>query len=517
MRVVLLSLAALSVWTGTAAAAPADDQKAVALLEKIVAGPDAATRTAAIKELDAVAPHAVEAIGTWIVRSHTSDVDTRRGVLRSIEAEVPDKSGKFAVVRQTGSERKANDEVDWLTALQALPPSTPGVGEVIADDAAIRALAATSDITAASRIMDVAFNDATMIYRDECGRYLRKMEPYSIPSLIKESAGTGDRKRYGNFQLERIDRQDPIKALDAAIGDEALQIAIIDVYRTTKLREAVHAVWTRVNADAPRVREAARATWMEYITGPEPKPAPKEFLKLPGGKLTKKAKPLWLTYRELADNELRRSANELLHESYSLEDPNTITDSSGPDIEPIDQVDVTKRLFAYYDGERAKRDGALWSEAQAKAVAGDLAGATALVDRLVATTPDRPEKVDMAKLYAQWAKQLESKQQWSDAAAAYSKAHGLDPTAATANANLAAHHYALGMALKAKGKDGGPDFRRAIALNPSYAPAQEAAEQAEEEAGRGRPTWMLYAAVGAATVALLLCAAALAMRRRRTA
>jgi len=60
---------------------------------------------------------------------------------------------------------------------------------------------------------------------------------------------------------------------------------------------------------------------MEYITGPPPPPAPVAKLNLPGGKKTKKAKPLWLTYRELADNELRKAANELFHEDYPLEDP----------------------------------------------------------------------------------------------------------------------------------------------------------------------------------------------------
>ena len=56
---------------------------------------------------------------------------------------------------------------------------------------------------------------------------------------------------------------------------------------------------------------------MAYITGPPPPPAPMKKLVLPGGKLTKKEKPLWLTYRELADNELRKARNELLHDRLS--------------------------------------------------------------------------------------------------------------------------------------------------------------------------------------------------------
>ena len=381
--------------------------------------------------------------------------------------------------------------------------------------AAIRALAATKDVRAAAVIFDVAFGEDAIIYRDECGRYIRKMEPYSIPALTRESASgkDADRRRYATWQLERIDRQDPLKALAAAAGDERLTIAVLDVFRETRLREAVHAVWTKVDADSPAVRDAARAAWMAYITGPPPPPAPRKKLTLPGGKLTKKPKPLWLTYRELADTELRRAANELLHEDYPIEDDTRLDDKEeNVKTEKINLEDVTKRLFAHFDGERAKKEGAQWGAAKAKADAGDLGAAAAMLDRLIATNAERAERAEMATVYAQWGKQLEGKQQWAEASAAYSKAHGLDPKAAAASARLAAHHYALGKALEAQGKDGGPDFRRAVALSPDYAPAQAAAERTTPS---GKPTWMLLAAVIAAALAMALFG--VAMLRRRAA
>ena len=92
----------------------------------------------------------------------------------------------------------------------ALPSDTAGLGEVVADDAAIRALAKTNDIHGAAVLFTTAFGDDTIIYRDEIGRYLRKMEPYSIPALIVESQNKNyDKKRYANYQLERLDRQEP--------------------------------------------------------------------------------------------------------------------------------------------------------------------------------------------------------------------------------------------------------------------------------------------------------------------
>ncbi|HEY4179229.1 MAG TPA: hypothetical protein VGM90_20440 [Kofleriaceae bacterium] len=516
-RALLLVLVAASSVAGATspAAAGTDDAKATEILQRIAKGPDANARKAAIKELDAIAPTAVEGIGAWLAKEHATSVDDRRTVLVAIKALVPDKKGRFDVpARASGKELQADDDLDWMAKLLDQPDS-PALGETIADDAAIRALAESHVIAAAQPIFDAAFNDSTMIYRDECGRYLRKMEPYSIPVLTKEAAGKNDRKRYGTYQLERMDRQEPGKALAAAAGDEALTIAIIEVFKETKIREAVHAVWLKVNDDRPRVRAAARDAWKDYITGPPPPGAPRQKLKLPGGKFTKKEKPMWLTYRELADNELRKAANDLLHEDYPIEDPTSLTDTE-KSTKPvkIDLVSVSQQLYDYYDGERTKIDAAAWTAAKAKADANDLPASAAMLDRLLAQNPNRENKDGMADIYFRFGKQLEDKKQYADAAAAYSKSEGLAPKGPHAKDALAAHYFMLGKSLEATGKDGGPDFRRAVALKPDYAPAQDAAAAAPSSGSGKRPVWMLYAAVLAGGVALLLFA--LAMVRRRS-
>ena len=488
------------------------DAKVVAVLEKIVAGPDSATREKQIAELIKITPEAIDAVGEWLVREHQFEAFTdRKKVLVAIKAQVPDKTGKFTMPwsRPSNKELQADDEVDWLKALLDHSSGDPAEGEVIADIAAIRALAATKDIHAAQLIFNAAFSETSMIYRDECGRYLRKMEPYSIPALTRESwSRNTNRKRYGTWQLERLDRQDAAKALAAATGDEQLQVAILDVFRETHHREAVHAVWATVDAGSQLVRAAARRTWMEYITGPPPPPAPRQHLNLPGGKKTKQPKPLWLTYRELADNELRKAANELLHEDYVIDEQSIDDNVKTVKAQPIDLEEVTKRLFAYYDGERKKREGKQWDAAKAKSDKGDLAGAAALLDQLIATNPDRAERVDMANVYVAYAKQLEGANKWGEASAAYSKAYGLDPK----KTSLAAQHYTLGKALEAQGKDGGPEIRRAVALDPEYAPAKSAADKLTPPS---RAAWMLYAAIGAGGLAVLLFGAA--MLRRRSA
>ena len=512
-------LAVLGAATAVASVnAAADPDPTAPILDKIAKTADPDARKAAVAELAKLGPGAVDALGTFLARKHDATVEQRKAALEAIHAAVPDKNGRFPQLeRKTEKEEQADDQLDWIAGLVALDPQTPGLGEVIADDAAIRALAATPEIHAAEVVFNTAFGDETIIYRDECGRYLRKMAPYSIPTLIVQSQDKNfDRKRYATYQLERLDRQEPGKALAAAAGDEGLTIAVLDAFRATHFREAVHAVWTKVSSDSPHVRDKARETWMAYVTGPPPPPAPKKKLQLPGGKLTKKEKPLWLTYRELADNELRKAANELLGEDYPLEDP-TLDDSDEnhprKKTANVNLEELTKRLFDFYDEQRAKRQADLWLAAKALADKGDTAGATTALDRLLAQTFELgtpTQRAEMAAIYLAWAKQLEGKQQWADAAAAYSKAQGLDPKGQHATDALAAHYYTLGKALDAQGKDGTAEFRRAVALRPDYAPAK-AAEQ--EAVTRGRPVWMLYAAAAAAAAAALFLITGLLRRR----
>jgi tetratricopeptide (TPR) repeat protein len=489
------------------------DPKVQAILDRVAKGDKAA-----LKELDAIAVTNYEDIGNFVSRPHKATIEERHAVLTSINAQVPDEKGRFVVPqRKTAKEEKADDNLDWLAELQKLDPATPGLSEVLADVASLRALSASKEIKAAYVLFNAAFGPETMIYRDEVGRYLRKMHPYSIPALMRESQRRDyDRKRYSNYQLERLDRQEPSKALSAAAGDENLLIAILDVWRETKHREAVHAVWTTVNADSLRTRTKAREAWKAYIEGPPPPPAPKKKIQLTGGKLTKEPKPLFLTYRELADNELRKQSNELLATDYPIVDP--VLDGSDekpgyrkPKEVKINLSEVTKELWDYYDKLRTDVEAKQWAEADAKSKAGDLATATMLLDRLLAANPDHGAKAQMANVYLAYAKELEKKSKWADAAAAYSKAHGLAPQGPNATDALAAHHYTLGKSLEAAGKDGGPDFRKAVALRPDYAPAKEAAVRAS---GGSKPVWMLYAALIAMFGSAVMFALAM-MRRRR--
>ena len=339
-----------------------------------------------------------------------------------------------------------------------------------------------------------------MIYRDECGRYLRKMEPYSIPALTRESHGKDyDRKRYATWQLERLDRQEPGKALAAAAGDEALTIAILDVFRATKLPRG-----RARGVDAGRRRRAARPRRRaRRVDGLHHRPAAAARAAQEAAAARRQADQegeaavadLPRARRQRAPQGRQRAARTRTTRSTIRR--STTSDASTTKTEKIDLQDVTKRLFDYYDGERAKQE--------ARAVGrGPGQGRRRRPRRprprcSIACSPPTPSAASAPRWRRStlaWGKQLEDKQQWADAAAAYSKAHGLDPkgAAATERARRAPLHARQGARGPGQGRRPRlPPRRRAQARLRAGAGPPPSARRAA-----GRPIWMLYAAIVAA-------------------
>ena len=478
----------------------ADDAAKVGeLLAAIEQGQD--DRAQALAALMPLAVREVPAFAAFLARDRAggATVDERRALLRKIKASVPDASGKFETPKRMKAEAiREDDEFDWLAALAQVDPAATGLGAVWADVAAIRALAGTKRIDAAAVVLEQAFGKATMIYRDECGRRLRAMAPYSLPALtVASQASDKARARYASFQLERLDRQEPGKAMEATAPDEELRIAQLEAFGKVRHREATATVFAFIDDPAPRVRAAARAAWLAYVTGPPPPLAKKIHLQLPGGKKDPKLTALYLTYRELAIIEVKRAAEDRLERRYE-------------DEEEIDVAAVSREIFAFHDGERARRDGERFAAAAAKATAGDLAAAAAGFDRLLAENPELATRADAVPTYLALAREHETAARWTEAAAAYGKAHGLAPEGTDAVNAAAGREYALGKSLEAAGKDGGANFRRAAELRPDYAPAKAAAARSTPKARR---PWLLWSAIAGAGLALGLLVVGILRRR----
>lgn len=492
MRALLILATILAL--APAARADKDQDDAKALLDTLATSASKDERVDAAAKLADLAPRVIDQLSAFLTRTRTSTTDQRRAVLAKIKASVPDKKGNFqSPGHEAAAKVRADDDFDWLALLVAQQPM-PGLGDVIADDAVIRALAGSKRTEAAKAILDAAFKPDTIIYRDECGRYLRKMAPYSVPALIVASQvkHNYNLSRYSNYQIERVDRQEPGKALASAAGDEDLRIAILEAYGQTEHREAVGAVATYLDDESPRVRAEARKVWLEYVTPPDPPPPPKKHLQIAGGEQADKETPLYLNSLQLARIEIQRITTELGLDTVA-------EDAGDPALQAASQA-----IFAYYDQQRAARDAGDFAGGKQKADAGDLAGAVAVFDRLIAEDPARKERGEMAPIYFQYAEQLAKDQKWSDASAMYSKAHGLAPDGAQAQDALAAEYFALGKAQEADGKDGSAAYRKAVALKPDYAEAKQEEKRVESGGGAARSPWMLYAAGGVAAIALML-------------
>ena len=495
-----IMVALLSPLPALAKEPPAAPPPTAAELDQLLAtlqdGP-ASARAAAAATLAAVtrAP-SVPRLVEFLARTRKSTDADRRAVLKSINAPVPDKKGKFrAPGREKATKVQADDDFDWLAKLVELAP-TPGLGDVIADVAVVRALAASRSSTGGTAIFDFAFTDAGLLVRDECGRYLRKMSPYSLPALIRAAEirkKYSSKRRYATYQLERLDRENPDKALRAAGGDPQLQADIFAAWRDTKARWPVVVVLRYLDHVSPLVRAAARESWMALVTGKPPPDPPMRKLQRPGGELSKKEMPLWFNSRQLAQLELYRELERLYGEA--------------PD-KKQGLEELSKKLFAYYDDRRKAASKQLLSDGLALAADKKWAEAVAVFDRILVQIPQHPARADMAPAYLGQARALEKDERWREAAIAYRKAHDLGPEQAHSDLALAAHHHALGRALNSEGGDGSAELRRADAINPDHSTAL-----ANGGGGAGNRQWMLFAGAGAGGLALLLLVIGLIRRR----
>ncbi|HEU5058357.1 MAG TPA: hypothetical protein VFU21_17615 [Kofleriaceae bacterium] len=472
---------------------PPVDAKVKGLFDAVAAAKPGAPRKAAIDAVLALDPIPVPDVIGVLGRTRTSTDAERRAVLAARGFEVPDAKGKFSSPgRQTDKQEKANDELDWMAPLKDAP-AAPGLADVLVDLTAIRALAASKSSAGAAGILEFSFTADGVAYRDECGRFLRRMSPWSLPALI---VGAESRKsdkslaRYAKYQLERLDRESPRKALNDAPTDE-LAIEILKAFADSQYREAVFTVLDTVDHTSPAVRKAARDAWMEYATGRPPRPAPKEKLMLPGGKQAEEETPLWMNHRELADIAIRRRLESL---------------TGAAPAKDAKLADMSKQLFDFYDQRRGKKLGADLDAALAEGKAGKTAAAAAQFDHILVQDPKHPRRGEMAELYLRYGEELQKAGKLREAATAFGKAHAVAPEGPLAGKALALHHQARGLALEKEGKDGSAEMAR----------ASEIAAEVGTSVGEGGESsgWMLYTGVAAGVGGVLLLAWGFARRRR---
>jgi hypothetical protein len=293
-------------------------------------------------------------------------------------------------------ERVKGKNGKWLPPAPppVLPPTTPLSPQQLADArgdaleivALLRGLSHTQAPDAVEPLFRFAF-EYEGVFRDECGRQLRGLSGYAVAPLLrlrydKSKTSSAQRRRYAAYQLDRMDRSQPAKAI-AMAPDETIRADTVHAYGEVYAIDAVEPVLGVTNDDSPRVRRAARWSWTRYITGNPPE-APKRKRKLGGGKEDSQETPDYLTYKELADLALRR----------------TIAATFGAPAEPKATLQqLTDKLFAQYDQRRNASFDELYARAEQKAQTGDAAGAAELFKEILDHAPSYGRRQEMVQVF----------------------------------------------------------------------------------------------------------------------
>jgi tetratricopeptide (TPR) repeat protein len=218
--------------------------------------------------------------------------------------------------------------------------------------------------------------------------------------------------------------------------------------------------------------------------------------------MTDEELPLYLTYRELAVNELTRRLTALGGEGAPPPDPK------------LDAEALTKLYFDAID----KRRTALWDD-EMKAAA-DLAAqgkwdeVAKRYDAILIDDPMFAKRGEMVAGYHEAGKAAAARNDWDAAVALFHKAHSIDPQGAKAKESEAKLHWARAMRARAAGKNGDDDLARALEADPTLDVARDAASSQARARVQKEKGWMLYAGIASGVVALGLIIIALAKRRR---
>jgi hypothetical protein len=472
---------------------------------------DPQARAAAVEKVAAAPPEAMEALARRLQRAHTFPIESYRALVLEIWGQVPNwlapdpmwvrkpepvwvppprVPGPRVPGRVQPRVRRPPphdpEKVDWAQALNELDLQKPELAAIADRDAVradaleivalLRGISASRRLDAVDPLFRMAF-ELDGVFRDECGRQIRAMESYAIPALIRlmHQKGTAaqrlsKQRRYASYQLDRMDRARPAKAI-ATAPDDRVRAEIIHAYGEVEAIDAVEAILNQVDAPSHRVRKEARWAWSRYVRGKAPPPAPKRKRKLPGGKEEKDEKPDYLTYREIALLALQKQVAAI---NNTPVDPKATADQ------------LTDELFAYYDKGHAGEWEELFRSAEAKESAGDHQGAAGDYGWILAHDPNFDRRALMAPAFAAYAEKLQAAGEISRALGFYRVSIDLDPSRKDADRLRARVAYLDGMQGLKLGDADPLEFQKALALDPSLGAAKEALELAKAIHARRR-------------------------------
>jgi hypothetical protein len=356
-------------------------------------------------------------------------IETRLAELR--------KAPSAEIAAAVGEARRSKRRGDLLEALVHVDAqgdvTERGTRDATETVALVRALASIGTTPAVRRLLEVGA-DHGGAFRQEVLRLLRALGDRAVPALIETRKAPALRYwAYG--ELEAMGKRIPADAVQTE--DNQVLADVLHAYASLADPDALPVVLSFVNSDRVLVRNAAR----EAIA----------------------------TYRDDAGPKLRESYANL---------------TGKPPKETWTTSDLARELFAAYDRYRLQEVYELLEDGLAKHKAGDIAGAVAAFDKVLARQPMLDRRGEMVPAYVAHAQGLEDEEP-SLARAAYQRAAWLapdGPRAAQVHAGLA---YLDGVQLRQRGIDDPEPFRRALSLDPGHAKARGELDRLDAKQAEG--------------------------------
>jgi len=392
-------------------------------------------------------------------------------------------TARLAVLRKTGDDAevlsvvvnaaaydpaKANtDDFDLIAALLA-PQKRSGTEAwyVALETACLMRALAHIGTTAAVRQIVVASDDHRGALRAEAARLMHKLADKAVPALlIARTSSSSAVRKWATTQLEVMGK----KSAADAVQTKSNQVLadVLRAFGTTHDVDAVPVVLSFVGSDRAQVRAAARDAVGAY------------------GK-----DALWK-----------------LREAYA-----NLVAKPAPDDWSAERV--ARELFAAYDRARLEDVYTLLASGLEKQQKGDLDGAVADFDRVLARQPQLDRRAEMASGYALWAQAREDKDRTA-ALAAYRKAQRLDPEGPRAKQIEGAIAYLEGEELLARGVVDTTPFERALAADPGNAKAQAELDRLQQDERAHEDRFRRWSIIGGLAALAIALAVMLGGRRPR--
>jgi hypothetical protein len=323
-------------------------------------------------------------------------------LLKAIGGDVPNRYGFFRLHWKRAHGHAVVVSEDWFEDLLALPRSKVSRGlrkvyrDCVLQTAMLRAASAigrdpdrTAEVVAT--LLDVAYLHRGT-FRDEVGRAIRGIGDEAIPHLVRASIEPPSRRKndedvevkkaaYARYQLDRMDRLHPTRAVAAVQQSPRLLAELLTAYGEARTGEAAVVLLDHADAPSPRVRSAARNALLAYVTGPAPRTVQRTVRLLGGG--TKKTRA-YLTYRQRAAiairERLQAEAPSLLEEPCDIRREDGTTDTKC-EAQPKRHADT---YLGWLDKRRRQQEVSQIEEALSQT---DATVTMELLDRLLTTSP----------------------------------------------------------------------------------------------------------------------------------